>query len=96
MSLSAEERVPWYFVSPSQEGQLDIEESNGCSNVQSVSQLLLCLPIVTICAKREEESTAGQEEGKDKFQKAGMFPESMYFMKYLKLLAFVNSAAHSL
>lgn len=36
--------------------------------------------IVTTCVKGEKESTAGQEEGKDKFQKAGMFPESMYFL----------------
>lgn len=31
-------------------------------------------------------------EGKDKFQKAGMFPESMYFLEYLKFLAFFYSA----
>lgn len=52
-------------------GELVIEEPSGCSNVQSVSQPLLGLPIVTACVKGEKESAAGQEEGKDKFQKAG-------------------------
>lgn len=74
-------------------GELVIEEPSGCSNVQSVSQPLLGLPIVTACVKEEKELAAGQEEGKDKFQKAGMFPESMYFLKHPKLLSFVNSAA---
>lgn len=61
--------------------------------MQSVSQPLLCLPVITTCVKGEKESTAGQEEGKDKVPKAGRFPESMYFLKYLKLVAFFNSAA---
>lgn len=57
--------------------------------MQSVSQPLLCLPVITTCVKGEKESTAGQEEGKDKVPKAGRFPESMYFLKYLKLVAFL-------
>lgn len=59
-----------------------MEQLDRSSKVQSVSQPLLCLPIVTICVKE----TAGQEEGKDKFQRAGMYPESRCFRKYLQLL----------
>lgn len=50
-------------------------------------------PIVTICVNGEDELAAGQEEGKNKFQEAGMLPECVCFLKNLKLLAFVHSAA---
>lgn len=88
-SWSSEGRAPWCFLSLSHQMQLVGGEMNEWMQTCRVYQPLLCLPIVTICVNGVNSRTGGRKE----FQKAGMFPESVCFLKYLTLLAFVNFTA---